>query len=251
MVPYHYSMKDARPKIKALIWDVDGVLVDTERLHFTAWQKLLEELGQTLTIEEYRPMIGRDSVANMATMCAAKGIAGNQAELTARRRAIYLALRQQGIPGMDKNVALLKQFAAHYPRLTQVAASNTIAAHVGENLKTAGVTECLKFFLSYQDHPDWRRKPAPDLYLAAIARLGLPATACLAFEDTEPGVMAAKAAGLWCVALPSVLTTGQNFSAADLVIGPDEPRSAEGILFVLYPAARRRGTNPQGVPRGL
>lgn len=230
MVLYHYSMTDASGKIKALIWDVDGVLVDTEALHFRAWIELLTELGHDLTLDEYRPLIGHDSISNMATMCRRKGITGDANELTKRRRAIYDGLRRQGIPVIAENVALLKQFAREYPKLIQIAASNSVAFIVQESLQAAGVEKLLRFVVSYKDHPEWKRKPAPDLYLAAIKQLGLPAGNCLAFEDTESGVTAAKAAGVQVVALPGKLTESQNFSAADLVLPPGTLRAVKVIL---------------------
>lgn len=224
MVHYEHT------EVKALIWDVDGVLVDTERLHFTAWQKLLEELGHMLTIEQYRPMIGRGGEENMAAMCATKGVTGNQAELTARRNAIYQALRQQGIPVIVENVIRVRDFDQKFPELIQVAASSAERKYVDENIKATGLAAIIRFALSLGDDPAIQPKPAPDLYLAAVGRLGLPAENCLAFEDTEVGVTAAKAAGVSVVALPNVLTAGQDFSAADLVIVPGDLRSAKNIL---------------------
>lgn len=223
-------MPQSRPKIKALIWDVDGVLVDTEALHFRGWRQLLQELGHDLTLDEYRPLIGHGGINSMAVMCKMKGITGDVDELTKRRRAIYLGLRKLGIPVIAENIALLKQFAENYPALTQLAASNSVAAEVHESLQTAGVDGLLKFVISYKDHPEWKRKPAPDLYLAAIKELGLPAANCLAFEDTESGVTAAKAAGVRVVALPGELTTGQDFSSADLVIAPGERKGSKIII---------------------
>lgn len=223
-------MEVARPKIKAVIWDVDGVLVDTERLHFAAWRKLFQELGQDLTLEQYRPRIGHGGMNNMEVMCAWKGITGDFGALTKRRREIYRGLRKQGIPVIAENVALLQQFATEFPELPQIAASNSIAAEVHESLQAAGVDGVMKFVISYKDHPEWKRKPAPDLYLAAIKQLGLSAASCLAFEDTESGVTAAKTAGVQVVALPGELTQEQDFSAADLVIAPNESRTPKFIL---------------------
>ena len=230
MLFYHYIMTDASGEIKALIWDVDGVLVDTEALHFNGWRTLLEELGHDLTLDEYRPLIGHGGINNMAMMCQMKRINGDFEALTKRRRAIYLGLRKRGIPVIAENAALLKQFAANYPSLPQIAVSNSVATEVRESLQAAGVGRLIKFIISYQGHPDWKRKPAPDLYLAAVEQLGLPAANCLAFEDTESGVTAAHAAGVRVVALPGVLTHGQNFSLADLVIEPKQPRRAKEIL---------------------
>ncbi len=230
MLIYHYIMTDASGKIKALIWDVDGVLVDTERLHFLAWQQLLAEHGRTLTLKEYLPFIGRGSTENMANICARKGMAGDHASLNKRRREIYRQLRAKEIPVIAENVALARQFAAEFPQLTRIAATNSIRQDTDESLTAAGLTNFFRFVVSFRDYPGLRRKPAPDLYLEAVKQLGLPVENCLAFEDTEPGVTAAKAAGVRVVALLSELTEGQNFSAADLVIQAGQPKAASTIL---------------------
>lgn len=218
------------PAVQALIWDIDGIFVDTEALHFQAWQKLLADFGKTLSLEEYQPMIGRGSTENMAEMCARKGISGDHQELNLRRRAYYGEIRSHGIPVLKDNVALMREFAQQYPQLIHVAASNSIASDVTENLAAAGLTNVFRFTVSGKERPDIRRKPAPDIYHLALERLGLPANACLAFEDTESGVTAAKAAGVRCVALPDALTAGQNFSAADFVIPPNTPRQPRWIM---------------------
>src|SRR3989338_497570 len=226
-------MGNTKNAIAAIVWDIDGIFVDTEELHFRAWQKLLAEFGETLSIEEYRPMVGRGSTENMAEMCARKSIIADQKELNLKRRAHYGEIRSHGIPVFKHNIALVHEFATQYPGLIQVAASNSIASDVAENLAAAGLEKMFRFTVSGKERPDIRRKPAPDLYHLALERLQLPANACLAFEDTEHGVTAAKTAGLHCVAMPNALTTGQNFSAADLVIGANTPQNVGMIMDAL------------------
>ena len=229
-------MTKASGTVQALVWDIDGVLVDTERLHFIAWKKLLAEHGATLTMEEYLPFIGRGSPENMNGICALKKITGDHTALNLRRREIYRQLRADGIPAIAENVALAKDFARAYPTLPRIAATNSRQQDTDENLAAAGLTDFFRFVVAFQNYPGLRRKPAPDLYLEAVRQLGIPAAECLAFEDTEHGVTAAHAAGLRVVALPSVLTEGQNFSAADLVIPSGAPR--EPTMIVKKIAAR-------------
>ncbi|MDO8559895.1 MAG: HAD family phosphatase [bacterium] len=223
-------MAKASGTVQALVFDIDGVLVDTERLHFSAWQKLLAEHGATLTLEEYLPFIGRGSIENMADICARKGIAGDHAALNLRRREIYRQLRAAGIPVLAENVALTRDFAREYPKLPRIAATNSIQQDTDENLAAAGLTDYFRLVVAFQNYPGLRRKPAPDLYVEAVRQLDIPAAECLAFEDTEHGVAAAHAAGLRVVALPSALTKGQDFSAADLMIPPGVPREATKIF---------------------
>ncbi|TSC76545.1 MAG: hypothetical protein G01um101431_678 [Parcubacteria group bacterium Gr01-1014_31] len=229
-------MTKASGTVQALVFDIDGVLVDTEQLHFSAWQKLLAEHGATLALEEYLPFIGRGSTENMADICTRKQMSGDHAALNLRRREIYRQLRSSGISVLAENVALARNFARAYPKMPRIAATNSIQQDTDENLAAAGLTGFFQFVVAFQNYPGLKRKPAPDLYLEAVRQLGIPAAECLAFEDTEHGVTAAHAAGLRVVALPSVLTEGQNFSAADLVIPSGAPR--EPMMIVKKIAAR-------------
>ncbi|MEK7139688.1 MAG: HAD family phosphatase [Patescibacteria group bacterium] len=223
-------MTQSSPEIKALIWDVDGVLVDTERLHWLAWRQMFTEEGKTLTLPVYQPFIGRGGGDNMRDLCAKLNVVADREALTRRRREIYRQLRQRGIPVIGENVALVRQFTRDFPALIQVVASSSRQSDIRENLAAAGLTDAFQFAVSFEDRPGLKRKPAPDLYLAAVAKIGLPAASCLAFEDTEHGVAAAKTAGVRCVALPNALTAGQDFSAADLTIAPGIARQAKEIL---------------------
>lgn len=216
--------------ITGAIWDVDGVLVDTEPLHWQAWERLFQELGHLITREQYLPLAGYGGHENLAHLCRRTGIPYDPETHMARRWTIYGEIRQQGVPPITANTALVREFAQRYPEIRQAAASSSRRSDVLENLTHAKVVELLPLVICADDRPGIRRKPAPDLYLLAVERLGVPAQNCLAFEDSEAGVLAAKAAGCRCVALPHSFTLHQDFTAADLVIPPGEPRDAAAIL---------------------
>lgn len=216
--------------IAALLWDVDGVLVDTEPLHYEAWRQLLNELGHNLTLEQYVPLAGLGGHEIMAELCTRHGIAGDQTALRRRRWEIYLERRRHGIAPIADNVALVRAFAQTNPNLRQLAVSSSTRANIRDNLALVALTDVIGQIVSYEDQPGLRRKPAPDLYLLAVERAGRPTEHCLAFEDSAAGVAAAKAASLRCVALPNAITIGQDFSPADLVIAPAAPRNPAAIL---------------------
>jgi beta-phosphoglucomutase-like phosphatase (HAD superfamily) len=216
--------------IKALLWDVDGVFVDTERLHFLAWQKLAITHGSSLTLEEYAPMIGRGSKENMEALCAMRHIAGDKDALNKERRGYYEAMRKEGIPVLEENIALAKEFKNQFPELLHAAVSSSSQKDIRENLGAAGLGNFFARTISYEDKPGLARKPAPDLYLYALEALGFSAVECLAFEDSANGVASARAAGVRCVALPNELTKDSNFSAADFVVPWGTPKAVAGIV---------------------
>ncbi len=218
------------PQVGALIWDVDGVFVDTECLHFEAWNRLLAEFGCSMTLEEYRPLIGRAGKDNLASICRLKGISGDLQELHERRRTLFRDLRKNGIPVIEANVALVRDFAAVAPHIRQGVASSATDHDILENLEAAGLGQFFRSIASYQTERHLRRKPDPDLHLLAARLVGVNPSDCVAFEDSEAGAAAARAAGMRCVALPNPLTLGQDFSAAFLVLGPEQRRDARDLL---------------------
>lgn len=116
------------------------------------------------------------------------------------------------LPGV---VALLESVRAH--RLRTAVASTSRLARVRELLEQLGLTDKFDAVAAGDEVP--RAKPAPDVYQLAARRLAVAAPACVALEDSESGVRAAKAAGMRCIAVPSELTRGTDFSAADVVVG--------------------------------
>ncbi len=217
-------------KLKALLWDVDGVFVDTERLHFLAWQKLMEKFGKTLTLDEYAPMIGRGSKENMQHLCALKGIEGNPEELNKVRREFYEAFRKEGIPVLKENVLFAKEYKNKFPELKEAAVSSAARKDIEGNLKTAGLDGFFDAVISYEDKEGMARKPAPDIYLYTLQKLGVKAEECIAIEDSANGVSSANAAGIRCIALPNELTKDSGFSMAARVISWNAPRKVEDII---------------------
>ena len=222
-------------QIKFFLWDIDGVFVDTEMLHFAAWQYLVEQFEKTLTLEEYREMAGRGSRENMEAICRLKGIANDFESLNMIRRDYYESLRAQGVPVLKDNVIFAKKIQEAFPEATPVAVSSATRKDVEDNIKTAGLDNFFYKVFSFEDHPNMKRKPAADIYIYALKDLGVAANECIAFEDSSNGVFAAKAAGLRCIALPNEITSKQDFSGADLVL-PSKKRTLENItdLFTKY-----------------
>jgi HAD superfamily hydrolase (TIGR01509 family) len=195
---------------RALLWDHDGVLVDTERLYFQATRELLGEVGAVLDEADYRRLFLQQGTGAWFLAkergCSDAAIQG----LKQRRDDRYQALlRAQDvlIPGV---LPLLAELA---PRVRMAIVTSSKRAHFDAIHARSGLTAHFEFVLAREDYAV--SKPDPEPYLTAVARLGLSAADCLVIEDSARGLQAAKAAGLTCWVIPSALTRASDFAQAD------------------------------------
>lgn len=207
-----------------ILFDNDGVLVDTEGLYFRANREVLADVGIALDEEAYAELFlrsgrgawhlaeasGHDASA-IATMRAARD----------RRYAELVATADVVIPGATDVVRAL---AARY-RLAIVTSSDPEPF-----ARTHDRTGLLAHFQLVLTRECYRlSKPDPEPYLCALERLGAAPERCLVIEDSERGLRAAKSAGLTCWVIPSQLTVGGRFDGADAVL-PDLPAAARRLL---------------------
>jgi HAD superfamily hydrolase (TIGR01509 family) len=200
--------------IKAILWDNDGVLVDTEHLYFEATRRVLATVGVALTEALFHDLF---LVQNRGAwhLAEAAGVPEDAlARLRADRDALYDALIERDglvLPGVE---AALAQLAPRF-RMAIVTSS-----HQGPFDIVHRRTNLLRFFELVLTREHYQRsKPDPEPYLTALCRTGLSAGECLVIEDSERGLRAAKAAGIACWVIPTALTRGGDFRAADRVLG--------------------------------
>jgi len=201
--------------LRALVFDFDGLILDTERPVYEAWRWVFAEHGVELSQQEWSEVIGRaDAWDPLDKLTAAAAVEVDQAVL-ARRREVRDALlyAEAVLPGV---VELLEEARALDVRVG--IASSSPYEWVGRHLERLGLAERFECVACFREDESVRGKPAPDLYLEAVAGLGVAPDEAVALEDSANGVAAAKAAGLWCVAVPHGLTAGLDLSAADLVV---------------------------------
>jgi HAD superfamily hydrolase (TIGR01509 family) len=208
----------------AILFDNDGVLVDTEALYFRANREALASVGVELDEAAYVEYFLREGLGAWH-LAEARGITPDGiAELRAVRDRRYFQLVDQSeivIPGVSE---LLPRLAARF-RMAIVTSSEP-----GPFARTHARTGLLPHFELVLTRVDYTNaKPDPEPYLCAVERLRVPPARCLVIEDSERGLRAAKAAGLACWVVPSGLTASGNFAAADVVL-PDLAAAATRLL---------------------
>lgn len=201
--------------IKAILFDHDGTLVDSEPTHWRLWQEVLRTHGAVLTEQHYKDYYaGMPTAANAADLAERFAIDQTPAALADAKYAITRAfLARDAFPLMPGVREVLPLFQARGLRLG-------IVTGAGRN----GVEATLRahslhgFFETIVTSDDvTHSKPAPDCYLLAAKRLGLRPAECVAIEDTEHGVGAAAAAGIACLAVPNEMSRHHDFSRATAV----------------------------------
>jgi HAD superfamily hydrolase (TIGR01509 family) len=194
--------------ILGVCFDLDGTLVDSERLQWEAYRRVLEDHGVDIGLDEYRRhFIAVAGGAEYA--CRRYGLPFDAATLRARKAAVYHELMAAGVPPMPGARNCLERLRGGW-RLAVV--TNSTRAEATTILDRLGLTALLHAVVAREDYG--AAKPAPDAYLRAAAALGFAPGACVAVEDTPRGLAAARAAGMRVVAVPGELTADQNFDGA-------------------------------------
>jgi HAD superfamily hydrolase (TIGR01509 family) len=195
--------------IKAILWDNDGLLVDSERVYFEANRQALLRAGIHLTQPQFSDISLRQGLSLLELARERGWTSGQIAALREERDAHYLQLLSQGVhllPGVEKTLAALKGSV----RMAIVTSSQRV--HFDAIHDKSKLLPYFDFVLTREDFA--HGKPAPDGYLEGVRRLGLPPDDCLAVEDSERGLMSAVAAGVRCVVVPNAQTANGDFSRA-------------------------------------
>ena len=199
-------------RISAVLFDFDGVLVDTEWAIYQAWKRTFEAHGQHLPLEIYTRCIGTDfnTWSPKVHLEDLTGKSFDWHDLDARRQEMILKELDHEGP-MHGVVSSLQQLGiAGVP--TAVVSSSS-HHWVDGWLEKLGLDGCFTTTVCRGDAP--RIKPAPDLFLEASHRIGIPADQCLVIEDSLNGLKAAKEAGMTTWIIPNRVTECLDFSAAD------------------------------------
>jgi len=180
--------------VKAVLWDLDGVLVDSAPFHFQAWRELLASQGRELSEADFRRTFGlrndtilRDLVGNLPP--------AEVERLAARKEELFRQAARGNIAALPGALALLRLLRERGLKLALV--SSTPRANIDLILGALGVETAFDVILGEEDAT--RGKPDPEGYLLAAERLGVSPGECVVIEDAPVGVEAAKRGGMRCV----------------------------------------------------
>jgi HAD superfamily hydrolase (TIGR01509 family) len=207
--------------VRALVFDFDGLIIDTEGPVYEAWAEVYRQHSQELSLDFWKTIIGRgsnyfDPIAELEIRLG-RSLEAEAIRAERRLRTLELVEALTILPG----VLEWRQEARELGVRLGVASSSGRGWVTG-HLDRLGLSEwdCIRC-LEDVENP----KPAADLYLSVLECLGVPPREAVAVEDSVHGVEAAKTAGLYCVAVPSSLTADHDFSRADLVLSSLSERS--------------------------
>ena len=185
-------------RIEAVIFDLDGVLVDTEHVWDDARRELARERGVPWPEDASRAMLGMSSLEWSRYMHEVVGLPESPEEISAEVVWSLQETYRRELPLFDGAVSAVERLAARWP-LGLASSSNRELIDLVLGL--SGLAQCFKATVSSEEVP--RGKPAPDVYLEAARRLGVAPNRCAAVEDSENGIRSAKAAGMRVLAIPN------------------------------------------------
>jgi HAD superfamily hydrolase (TIGR01509 family) len=224
----------------AFIFDFDGLLVDTESSALRAWREQFAVQGVVFPLEVWHTHIGsQGSQRAMLDAVRAGGVDFDDAELLAQWRE-----RHNGIANAESLRAGVSAFlddavaAGSHLAIASSATRDWLDAH----LDRLGIRALFDVVCT---RDNGRVKPSPDIYLAALEALGASARDAIAFEDSPNGIAAAKAAGLYCVAVPNPVTATLPLDHADLLVGSFTELTVSGLVARLRAAPGYAAPNVQ------
>ena len=200
--------------IKALIFDLDGTLANTEMLHYQAWKEALLNNGvYQFSFETFLNYVGTSNEKVATDFIKSDKIEKSAAELIREKQDMYMEYIPE-IKLCDGVREILSRY--HKKKVLAVASSSykqEIMAILGANDLTEYFSEVIGGDMVE------RKKPDPEIYLRVQSLLNLASEECLAFEDSSSGLIAAKNAGMYGVAIPNEFTRNHDFSRADYILG--------------------------------
>jgi len=183
---------------RAYLFDCDGTIADSMPLHYKAWKRALADYGAVYPEELFYSWGGKPVRTIIADLNALQGLHMPVDQLAALKESYYHAQLHelQAIP------AVLDLVLAQHGRIPMAVVSGSRRASVVGSLTTLAILEKFDTLVCAEDYQ--HGKPAPDCFLLAAERLGVPPASCLVFEDTDLGIEAATAAGMASVRVPQI-----------------------------------------------
>jgi HAD superfamily hydrolase (TIGR01509 family) len=200
--------------IKALIFDFDGLILDTETPEYEAWRDIYLEHGQNLTLETWGQIVGGMAATDFRPLPYLQTLTGRDLsafDLPARasERSMAHIITLSPLPGVLTTLDEARRLG-----LKLAVASSSPHRWVDGHLLRLGLADCFDVVKCAEDVA--HTKPEPDLYLSALATLGVSALEAVVFEDSPNGVAAARRAGIFVVAVPNPVTVRLRMQGENL-----------------------------------
>lgn len=195
-------------QFKAIVFDMDGLMVDSEPLSQQAWDEYLRPYGHQLTEEIVHNIIGLRADVSTPVIKELFNLPEPVPTIISKRAAIYSQIRANGVPTMPGLHALHAEIARR--NIPWAVATSSPRPHAIEILQHLGLQERCQAIAAGDEVT--HGKPNPDIYLLAAERLGIAPQECLALEDSGPGSQAAVNAGMTVIAIPNAQTKTADFS---------------------------------------
>jgi beta-phosphoglucomutase family hydrolase len=186
--------------VKGIIFDCDGTLADTMPLHWRAWQVITARHGLHLPEDRFYALGGVPSRDILQMLCTEQGICIDHLAVAREKEAIYLPLISQVEP-INIVVSVARE---NYGKIPMAVASGGTHAIIEQVLQHLGIRNLFKTVVTSEDVKN--QKPAPDIFLEAARRIGVPPQYCRAYEDTDLGMKAIRAAGMEAIDVRELLT---------------------------------------------
>ena len=206
------------PRIKALIFDFDGLILDTETPDYQTWQSIYRDHGFELPQDEWGKIVGGwgistfDAAAHLSLLSQGRL---DSVSLRDRHRSesSALLLSQPVLPGVIDTLRQAKQLG-----LKLAIGSSSPHSWVDTHAKRLGIFDYFDTVVCEDEVGIGRTKPYPDVYLAALKKLQVQKNEAVVFEDSPNGVRAARTAGIFVVAIPNPVTSLLTFEGANLTL---------------------------------
>ncbi|MGI4872734.1 MAG: HAD family hydrolase [Janthinobacterium lividum] len=216
--------------IRTVIFDMDGVIIDTEPIHHFAFTKQFEELGIPVPDTLYASFLGSSTRNVFQRLKQQFGLPQEVETLILRKRELFNQAFDEDagldlLPGVRRLIEDLQQAG-----IQMVVASSASKATIGRVFRRFGLAPYFTHTVSGEDFA--QSKPNPEIFQHAAALSGTPVAECIVIEDSANGVAAAKAAGIYCIGYASPHSAGQDLHLADRVIQDFRELSAAGIAAI-------------------
>jgi len=207
-----HGAADRRRAVRAVIFDMDGLMIDSESAYWEAGRRIARSFGKEVTDKTLGNMMGRKPIESMTIYAADLGLTVSPQELLERRDTEVFETLRRHVKAMPGLLPTLDALRGKYRLAIATSATRKFLDLVINQLGIASRFEAL------QTSDDViEGKPSPEIYLKAMAKLGLPGEACAVLEDSTNGALAGKRAGAYTIAVPSEYTNWQDFSFVDYV----------------------------------